>query len=315
MFVPQGELRKATLAIQSSTWNSLAAINDLVHDIFPPIARVTPLSALPPLPTPTPSEGGASRQGSAAVPAQLAPSPVPSLTPTQSAGGSDPMALPTAPTPEPATPTSASEPAPATAVEGSANGMEGLSPKQSGFVPLSEAAPAPAPPKAAPAATTTAAATDAPQPRPHPHPHRTNLTSPKAAIAQLYSAAAAEGYNDLTYWSNLDNMAAMAADIDSLEAAMVVHPKPPLPPPASKLAPWGRPKPPAPSAMEAAAGAAGQGAGVEGGSEEEFVGDDGSLSLRVSDDGEEYEDEGEGQALHTGRSSSDFLSTYNPFAT
>lgn len=49
---PKGELRKATLAIQSSTWNTLAAINDLVHDIFPPISKLQPLTAIPAPPRP-----------------------------------------------------------------------------------------------------------------------------------------------------------------------------------------------------------------------------------------------------------------------
>jgi phosphatidate phosphatase PAH1 len=34
---PKGELRPATLAVRSSTLASLRAINDLVHDIFPPL--------------------------------------------------------------------------------------------------------------------------------------------------------------------------------------------------------------------------------------------------------------------------------------
>lgn len=46
----QGELRKATLAIQSSTWNTLGAINDLVHEIYPPFVRLPPITALPALP-------------------------------------------------------------------------------------------------------------------------------------------------------------------------------------------------------------------------------------------------------------------------
>lgn len=37
---PKGEIRKASSAIQSSTWSSLAAINSLVYEVFPPIRDV-----------------------------------------------------------------------------------------------------------------------------------------------------------------------------------------------------------------------------------------------------------------------------------
>lgn len=43
---PKGELRPAGLAVRSSTLGSLKAINELVHDIFPPLTANSPLEAL-----------------------------------------------------------------------------------------------------------------------------------------------------------------------------------------------------------------------------------------------------------------------------
>ena len=34
---PKGELRRASSTMQSSTWSSLSAINDLVHQVFAPL--------------------------------------------------------------------------------------------------------------------------------------------------------------------------------------------------------------------------------------------------------------------------------------
>jgi hypothetical protein len=34
---PKGEIKKASSTVQSSTWSSLRAINELVHQVFPPL--------------------------------------------------------------------------------------------------------------------------------------------------------------------------------------------------------------------------------------------------------------------------------------
>jgi hypothetical protein len=34
---PKGEIKKASSQVQSSTWSSLRAINELVHQVFPPL--------------------------------------------------------------------------------------------------------------------------------------------------------------------------------------------------------------------------------------------------------------------------------------
>ncbi len=42
---PKGQIQKASSAVQSSTWSSLSAINDLVDEMFPPLLPTTSAAA------------------------------------------------------------------------------------------------------------------------------------------------------------------------------------------------------------------------------------------------------------------------------
>ncbi len=42
---PKGQLQKASTAVQSSTWSSLSAVNELCDEVFPPIVSPGMVSA------------------------------------------------------------------------------------------------------------------------------------------------------------------------------------------------------------------------------------------------------------------------------
>lgn len=276
---PQGELRKATMAIQSSTWNSLAAINDLVHNIFPPISRIAPRSALPPEPLQGPvtatgaaaaSSGGQDSKGAekdkkdkdkGAGTGAVSGAVTASTQPLPGGAGNDAGAA-----------------VGSCEAEGAVTG--GAGGEETGVAAGAAGAGAAAPGPLVLSSTTTSTSTTAGGPAPSAPAPRPQDLYMSDALAQLNSMAAAEQYNDLSFWAPAPsfNFAGMT-DIDELERLMVVKS---APAPAKSMS---------------------------SGRRHEMATSLSSIGAPLSPD--DFSREGRGS---TGRTSSDFLSTYNPFA-
>lgn len=274
----QGELRKAALAITSSTWSSLAAINELVHDIFPPITRPEPASAVP-APPPSASSAPPPPAAFAAAGGGALASLVPSAQAAgaaaeggqgdgtaaeeqQQGGGSALVAV------------GAESGA---AAESDSRGLAALTPSQGGGGGVVGGVGS-----RGGAATTDLALT-------------------------LGVVAAPEEYNDLNFWQENPGALLWGSDIEELEKLMVVRGPPAAQQLAASSGPYLGNGPGAGSKGGAKSGAADVEAGMEGEEGEEGEYEEGEL-------GPGSFARGRSGSLYGGRVSSDFLSSYNPFA-